>query len=339
YTLEDGKTIAGVEDIGKDGACILSGGKVERGHIAKYHSLTATSPNGFLTGADTARSLEEEANCFNPAGLKYRYYYYDWDRGHRYILNLHDNEVYTRYYHSLGKTADYYVPNGGADPENRYGLRGNGLRTLAPALTPASLLKDAYSLSNVKAVAPTGVEPAAPGQPGEVIFKVEGSNVITSLELDGSLLRRTADDSCTISVSTTNGSHWTEVWKGDAIGEVPLHLKLQGEVNGAYEVLVRVTLLGKAAVADAQLKSIQFNTITMLNSKTQPRLLLGKNTIYVGAGDPTESIVYWPDLEGELYKPYVTDEQNIATEPKASGYQGVMHAQAANKEAYVVFKM
>ena len=26
------------------------------------------------------------------------YYYNNWDRGHRYILNLRDNEVYTRYY-------------------------------------------------------------------------------------------------------------------------------------------------------------------------------------------------------------------------------------------------
>ena len=52
YTLCDGKTIAGVEDIGRRGACAASGG-VEPGHIARYHCLNATSPNGFLTGADT----------------------------------------------------------------------------------------------------------------------------------------------------------------------------------------------------------------------------------------------------------------------------------------------
>ena len=57
YTLCDGKTIAGVEDIGKEGACAASGGKSEAGHIAKYHCLNATSPNGFLTGADCERSL------------------------------------------------------------------------------------------------------------------------------------------------------------------------------------------------------------------------------------------------------------------------------------------
>jgi hypothetical protein len=96
YTLCDGKTLAGVEDIGKTLACEASGGKAEPGHIAKYHCLHATSKNGFLTGSDTARSLDEEFRCFNPNGLKYRSYYYDWDRGHRYILNLRKGEVYTR---------------------------------------------------------------------------------------------------------------------------------------------------------------------------------------------------------------------------------------------------
>src|ERR1043166_1474636 len=60
YTLCDGKTIAGVAEIGKSGACQASDGQTEAGHIAKYHRLTATSARGFLTGADTARALDEE---------------------------------------------------------------------------------------------------------------------------------------------------------------------------------------------------------------------------------------------------------------------------------------
>src|SRR5438309_1643476 len=74
YTLCDGRTIASVEEIAKEGACAASGGKSERGHIARYHCLYSTGPNGFLTGADTQRSLDEEAHCFNPNALKYRYY-------------------------------------------------------------------------------------------------------------------------------------------------------------------------------------------------------------------------------------------------------------------------
>lgn len=79
YTLCDGQTIAGVEDVGQVGSCAASGGVSERGHIARYHCLYATGPNGFLTGADTQRSLEEESRCFNPNGLKYRNYYFNWD--------------------------------------------------------------------------------------------------------------------------------------------------------------------------------------------------------------------------------------------------------------------
>ena len=75
YTLCDGVTIAGVEDVGKEGACAASGGEVEPGHVARYHCLNATSNNGFLTGADCPRDLAQEYRCFKPSGLKYRYYY------------------------------------------------------------------------------------------------------------------------------------------------------------------------------------------------------------------------------------------------------------------------
>ncbi|HUU91093.1 MAG TPA: hypothetical protein VM238_07770, partial [Phycisphaerae bacterium] len=136
YTLCDGVTIAGVEDIGKEGACAASGGRTEPGHIARYHCLTATSPNGFLTGADCARDLAQEHACFNPKYLKHRYYFNDWDRGHRYILNLRENEVYVRHYRSLGDEPAFYVPNKGKDPEqtSKYGLRGNGVWTFTPSL-------------------------------------------------------------------------------------------------------------------------------------------------------------------------------------------------------------
>ena len=57
YTLCDGKTIAGIEDIGKTLGCAASGGKEEAGHIALYHALNGTGPDGFLEGADTIRDL------------------------------------------------------------------------------------------------------------------------------------------------------------------------------------------------------------------------------------------------------------------------------------------
>ena len=342
YTLCDGKTIAGVADIGKAGACAASGGKSEPGHIAKYHCLMATSPGGFLTGADTVRGLDEEARCFNTNGLKYRPYYYDWDRGHRYILNVRDHETYTRHYHSLGQGAEFYVANGGRDPENanpRYRIRGNGVWTFQPSLTVTGLVTSAHWASNVTALPNGGLLPARAGQPGEVVFKIDGANVITALRLHGSMARATAGDANRIFISTANGLDWQEVWHNERIGNVPFEFRLTNEVNGAYEVLVKISLLAPAAPTNAQLRSLDLETTTLLNSKTQPRLALGRNTIYVGAGDPTESIVFWPDLRGDAWKPFAVAHENITAATNHPGYLGVMHAEKPNAEAFVVFRM
>jgi hypothetical protein len=310
YTLCDGKTIAGVEDVGAARACDASGGKSEPGHVAKYHCLMATSTRGFLTGADTIRSLDEEYRCFNPNGLKYRSYFYDWDRGHRYVLDIRDGESYTRHYTSLGKTAEFFVPNSnGKDPEaanTRYHIRGNGVWKYKPTLSAA----DAN---------------------GERVFKVNGANVITALKIHAEVFGRTAKDTASISVSTCNGLSWQQVWQGNPVGEQTIEQRVVKEVNGAYEVLVKI--------AGAELRDVEFETTTMLNSKTQPKLLLGKNTIYVGAGEQTENIVVWPDLQGTNYKAYVVEERNIATKSKHPGYQGVMFLAKPKEPAQVIFRV
>ncbi len=338
YTLCDGKTIAGVADIGATGACTASTSKSEPGHIAKYHCLTATSARGFLTGADSIRGLDEEYRCFNPNGLKFRSYFYDWDRGHRYILNVRDNESYTRHYHSLGKTAEFFVPNSnGKDPEaanTRYHIRGNGVWKFKPALNSEHISESAHSLVNLVPLNGGGVTPSRTDIPGEIVFKIDGANVITALRMRGSTARNGALDSMRIAVSTVNGRTWKEIWPSNLMGNPTFNLALTNEVNGAYEVLVKVSLLGGSGLRD-----IEFETTTMLNSKTQPKLLLGKNTICVNAGDQTESIVLWPDLQGTDYKAYVIDEKNIATKAKHPGYMGVMFATKSKEEAHVIFRV
>ncbi|MBN2473981.1 MAG: right-handed parallel beta-helix repeat-containing protein [Pirellulales bacterium] len=341
YTLCDGQTIAGVEDIGKAGSCEASGGKVEPGHIAKYHCLNATSPRGFLTSADCARDLEQEYRCFNPNGLKYRYYFYDWDRGHRYILNLRGGESYTRHFRSLGDTAEFYVPNNGKDPEAanpRYHIRGNGLWTFRPELTPGGFDKAVYDHRNVSPGA-SGLEPAGPGVVGAAVFKVQSANVTTSQVIRAVVSRRTDKDRASISVSTNNGLAWTEVWQARATGELPAEVRLIDEVNGAYEVLIRVELWAEQAPQDCLLRSLAVETTTMLNSKTQPRLNLGENTIYVGAGDPTGSIVLWPELQGGKYKADIVDEENIVSTPEHPGYQGTVHPKLPGEDAYLVYRL
>lgn len=341
YTLCDGKTIAGVEDVGKEGGCEASGGKVEPGHIARYHCLNATSPNGFLTGADCARDLDQEYRCFNPNGLKYRYYYNNWDWGHRYILNLREDEAYTRYYHSLGDGPEFYVPNNGKDPEAanpRYRIRGNGVWTFKPRLTPADWWKAIHSAANVTAIEPAGLQPEKAG-PAEVTFKVQSANVTTSQVIQATFFRRSEEDEAKILVSTTNGLHWKEVWKAEDTGEIQTTLNLLNEVNGAYEVLIKIELTAHAAPADCVLKSLEIQTTTMLNSKTQPRLNLGRNTIYVGAGEQTDSVVFWPELQGGRYKEHIVEERNVTSTPEHIGYQGTIHPVTANEDAYLVYRL
>ena len=341
YTLCDGKTIAGVQDIGKEGACAASGGKAEIGHVARYHCLNATSPNGFLTGADCERTLADEARCFSPGALKFRHYYCEWDWGHRYILNLKEGETYARHYRSLGDGPEFYVPNQGKDPEkaSRYGLRGNGRWTFQPSLAAADWKRAIASAANMAAEPAGGLHPEKAGAPARVIFKVQAANVITSQVIKAAIVRRGTEDEARLSVSTNNGLAWKEVWKAGGTGELPAEIKLLGEVSGAYEVLVRVELTAKASPADATLKALEIQTLTMLNAKTQPRLNLGKNTIYVGVGDQTESIVFWPELQNDRYKEHIVEEKNIACDEKHMGYQGVIYPKVAKEDAYVVYRL
>ena len=342
YTLCDGVTIAGVEDIGKEGACAASRGRSEPGHIARYHCLNATSANGFLTGADTPRDLAQEYRCFKPSGLKHRYYYHNAEWGHRYVLNLQPGESYLRHYRSLGDEPAFYVPNQGKDPESvnrRYHIRGNGVWTFKPSLTPAEYESSLLHGENVQAIAKGGLGPVRTGAEAQAVFKVQSANVATSQTISARCFRRTPGDSVRLALSTTNGLQWKEIWSAEGTGEQVAKLELLEEVSGAYEILVRVILRAQGSPSDARLEDLQIETRTMLNSKTQPQLRLGKNIVYVGQGEQTDSIVVFPELQDGKYKPYVVEESNVATLPEHRGYQGAMFAQRPNEDAYVVYRI
>src|SRR5256885_10352271 len=146
----------------------------------------------------------------------------------------------------------------------------------------------------------------------ESIYKVEGANVITSMKIDGS--------ASALSISTDNGMNWKDVSAPPT--------RLIDEVNGSYEVLVKAK----------QPKDIKFETITEINGKTHPKLNIDKNTVYVGAGAQTESIVLWPELQNDKYKPMAVESKNIKTDEKHEGWHGVMHP-TDEGEGYVVFKI
>ena len=137
-TTDDGVSLSSLEEAAADYA-----------RLVRERSLYATSPNGFLTGSDALRNLPDFttptgstlkgfASNFCPGGLKFQDYYYNWDAGHRYVLNLREDESYTRYYRRLGTTADYWIPSGKIaspnpasttqiDSANTFGNRGNGV--------------------------------------------------------------------------------------------------------------------------------------------------------------------------------------------------------------------
>ncbi|MCL2646517.1 MAG: discoidin domain-containing protein [Phycisphaerales bacterium] len=343
YFLPDGKTVASVEDVGKTLAGPETDGKPVKGYIALYHAATGTGPNGYCGGADTERSLSQIVGDFSPNGLKYRYYLYDQDRGHRYSLNLRSGEVYTRYYSRQDAQSPnavqqrdksdykadpaYFVPNNGKDPESansRYRIRGNGDRSWTPALDAAHLAESVYQSDNIAAGA-NGLALADAAKPGFAIFKVEGANVITSLQI-----KAQATGNAALAVSTNNGIQWQQI-DGDI-----KDLKLIKEVNGSYEVLVKISLN-----TGASLQSIAFDTITQLNAKTQPQLKLGKNTVYVGNGEQTGTISLWPELKGGRYKPYLFAEDNLTASSDDSflEWQGSVHYTDGGKEGYMIYKI
>jgi hypothetical protein len=77
----------------------------------------------------------------------------------------------------------------------------------------------------------------------------------------------------------------------------------------------------------------------MLNAKTQPKLNLGKNTIFVDAGPPTESIVFWPELQNGKYKEDVVEEKNVTCVREHPGYQGAVHPKKPGEDAYLVYRV
>jgi hypothetical protein len=99
-----------------------------------------------------------------------------------------------------------------------------------------------------------------------------------------------------------------------------------------------VELLARSRPGDALLKGLRWKATTEFNTKTNPALNWGRNTVYVGAGDPYESIVYWPDLRGDNWKPYASDSENMTTGANQYGVGNMFPAQGG-QEGHVVFRM
>jgi hypothetical protein len=355
-TLCDGQTIAGVEDIWEEVGCEASHGVKQRGHRALYHSLYATSPKGYLQGSDDIRSLAGWGACFRNRNQPKGFYNQEW--GHRYILNLLPGATYTRTYartdggdkpvpddrKQYKNDANAFVTNpevkdfgGDAEsPNPRYRIRGVGQWDFRPDLSAQGLARQAVRRRNVQAV-DGGLAPVEAGQPAEVVFKLNSANATASLTVAADFALRTDQDQAKLSVSTNNGRTWKPVWAGQP-GQTAAKVSLRDEVNGLYETLVRAELLARSRPGDALLKDLRLQALTEFNSKTSPALNWGRNTVYVGAGEQSESIVYWPDLRGEKWNLYASQSANMTSGANEYGVGNMFPAQGG-QEGYVVFRM
>jgi hypothetical protein len=354
-TQDDGVTLASLQEAAADSA-----------RLVKERSLYSTSPYGFVTGTDTMRSLPDVvdpstgavsggfARAFCENGLKFRDYYYNWDRGHRYVLNLRDDESYTRFYRRLGTTPEYWVGSEKVSPSdpakryeidsgNKFGIRGNGQWTFTPALTADRWASAAYAWHHVVS-AGGALQPAVAGQPGEVIYKVQAANAITSQRIRAEFDRVNAAANATIAVSLNHGHTWTQVAAiGPEIGAaVPLVANLRDEVSSAYETLVRVQMHVPSGSPDGiRLTALGIDTITQVNTKALPTLTIGRNEIVLARGDQSDTMTLWPELRGGFWQNDAYDARNIASQDVTVPlkYTAVVRPAVLTEDAYLTYRM
>lgn len=353
-TTDDG-ALATVQEAAADSA-----------RLVRERSLYGSSANGFLTGSDNIRPIIDATSPadgtpipgfyrnFCSTGLKLRDYYYNWDAGHRYVLNLRPGEAYTRHYRPLGSTREYWVGSeriASPDPAQtfdidstgKFGLRGNGTWTFTPSLTQDGWARAAYRSSNIAALAGGGLEPDVSGRAADVIYKVQAANAIASQTIRAQFSKSIAAATATFAVSLNHGATWTDVGGlGAEVGNgIAVSIPLRDQVNGAYETVIRIRMSDSGTAGGVILTALTIDTITQVNARALPRLNVGRNEIYVGLGNQTDTMALWPDLRGDLWKRDVYDFSNIASQfisvPRK--FTAVAYPAVLSQDAHLTYRM
>ncbi|MGB9690246.1 hypothetical protein, partial [Thermogutta sp.] len=119
---------------------------------------------------------------------------------------------------------EYYVPNGGKDPESvnpRYRIRGNGVWQFRPRITLALFPEVVHDSRNAVATSEEIIRPVRAGWTSEVTFKVQEANIVTSQVIRARAIRKTAEDRIEVAISTTAGRTWEKVYEAHATGSFP----------------------------------------------------------------------------------------------------------------------
>ena len=154
---------------------------------------------------------------FCATGLKYRDYYYNWNSGHRYVLNLREDETYTRYYRPLGTTSDYWVGSEKvATPDPATDVRERRRRTDSACVATAAgrsrrqsdtgrWARAAYRSIRTSRRRRGGLQPGRPGATAEVVYKVQAANAIASQNIQAQFARTDPPATATLAVSVNHG--------------------------------------------------------------------------------------------------------------------------------------
>jgi hypothetical protein len=364
YCFNHEGQVASCDEIKEAHACALSGGKSEPGHYYLYHYAPACGthpgPSGWRCAADQPvafqRTLEAGASSYTDG--------FDVDRycqcaryGHRYVLNLRPYESYTRYWTPLnrdrqGTEADgdmvYFrpMPNG-SDPDGSQGenhIRGNGRWVFEPDLATGDCRKVFYDDEGLALRSEDGarpnLHPRNAATTARVVFKVYAANVITSMRIEATGLRATADDSLRVCASRDAGLHWQRVWNAEGTGPQTMRIMLRDEVAGVTQCLIRIEMRAAQNRAHVGLDSFRAVTVTQLDRLTLPKLTVGTNEILLRADEQVETTELGPVLHAGAYRQTASEEDNVFSDKQPDGmYKATLGAGVDGRECSVTWRL
>jgi len=280
-----------------------------------------------------------EANPMYKPGKSYETLWNDYELGHRMEMTFRRGESFTRYWGPVSTKPGYWRP--GADgkmPDDRKGQRrclhtimadkpytfdtqgcgfGNGVWTFVPDFEDPRW-REVVEREDGIAVAmgaqnTPAVRPAAVGKKSELILRVANPYVISGAWIEGRLTRGSAQDEFRLSVSVNNGATWKHIWQAANTGVETLSVPLAEVVGRQFSYLVKIEMQVAERPESLKLSRLRLKSVVHLNPFSLPALKSGTNTIRLTAGEQTETLTVYPDLDTPQYREITLEETNIGT--------------------------
>jgi len=280
-----------------------------------------------------------EANPMYKPGKSYETAWNDYEIGHRMDLTFRRGESFTRYWGPVSTAPGYWRP--GADgkmPGDRMGQRrclhtiltdkpyvfdtkgcgfGNGVWEFTPDFLDPRWPEVVERATGIAVAVPgdrgPAVRPVAARSPSELVLRVANPYVISGAWVQASLARGSDKDRIRLSVSVNHGATWKHVWQAERTGVQPLSAALTDAVGGRFGYLVKIELWADQRPESIELSGLSLRTVVHLNPFSLPALKAGRNTIRLSAGEATETMTIYPDLDTPEYRESILEESNVGT--------------------------